>query len=105
MHHLSVSLAPNLGKTLQSPQSELTPWTLTLSYRLETPKVFGKLSDKLENYHTETAEAKGDDLITPRYCTLLILIDFCPVYCELFTWSSVTETYAILPAYILEYQI
>ena len=39
-------------------------------YRLETPKVFSKLSDKLENYHTETAEAKGDDLITTRYCTV-----------------------------------
>ena len=30
IHHLSVSLVPNLG-TLQSPQSDLTPWTLTLN--------------------------------------------------------------------------
>ena len=28
--HLSVSLAPNLGKTTQSPQSDLTPRILTL---------------------------------------------------------------------------
>ena len=30
MRHLSVSPVPNLGKTLQSSQSDLTPWTLTL---------------------------------------------------------------------------
>ena len=30
MRHLSVSPVPNLGKTLQLPQSDLTPWTLTL---------------------------------------------------------------------------
>ena len=30
MRKLSVSPMPNLGKTLQSPQSDLTPWTLTL---------------------------------------------------------------------------
>ena len=32
MRHLSVSLLPNLGKTLQLPQSYLTPWTLTLEF-------------------------------------------------------------------------
>ena len=30
MHHMSVSLVPNLGKTTRSSQSELTPWILTL---------------------------------------------------------------------------
>ena len=30
MSHLSVSWVPNLGKTLQLHQSDLTPWTLTL---------------------------------------------------------------------------
>ena len=30
MRSLSVSLVPNLGKTLQSPKSDLTPWTLNL---------------------------------------------------------------------------
>jgi hypothetical protein len=30
MRHLSVSPVPNLGKTTQSPQSDLTPWILTL---------------------------------------------------------------------------
>ena len=37
--------------------------------------------------------------------TLLVLIDFCPVQSELFTWSSVTKTFAILQANIIEYQI
>ena len=32
MPHLSVSLLPNLGKTKQSPQSDLTPWILTLQW-------------------------------------------------------------------------
>ena len=27
-----MSLVPNIGKKLQSPQSDLTPWTLTLPY-------------------------------------------------------------------------
>ena len=31
MCHLSVSLVPNLGKMLQSPQRDLAPWTLTLT--------------------------------------------------------------------------
>ena len=30
MNNLSVFPVPNLGKTFQSPQSDLTPWTLTL---------------------------------------------------------------------------
>ena len=30
MRHLSVSPVPNLGKTMQSPQSDLTTWILTL---------------------------------------------------------------------------
>ena len=34
MLHLSVSLVPNLGKTLQLPQSDLTPWTPTLGINL-----------------------------------------------------------------------
>ena len=38
-------------------------------------------------------------------CTLLVLIDFCPVFSELFTWSSVTKTFDILPEIIIEYQI
>ena len=44
-------------------------------------------------------------LTRSRQCTLLVLIDFCPVLSELFTWSSVTKTFAILPANIIEYQI
>ena len=32
MLHLSVSPVPNLGKTTRSPQSNLTPWILTLNY-------------------------------------------------------------------------
>ena len=40
-----------------------------------------------------------------RQCTLLVLIDFCPVQSELFTWSSVTKTFDILPEIIMEYQI
>ena len=34
MRHLSVSPVPNLGKTLQLSQSDLTPWTLTLTHVL-----------------------------------------------------------------------
>ena len=34
MCHLSVSPVPNLGKTTQSPQSDLTPWILTLASAL-----------------------------------------------------------------------
>ena len=30
MRHLSVSAVPNLGKTTRSPQSDVTPWILTL---------------------------------------------------------------------------
>ena len=36
---------------------------------------------------------------------LLVLIGFCPVYSELFTWSFLTKTFAILPENIIEYQI
>ena len=40
MRYLSVSLVPNLGKTTQSPQSDLTSWILTLrvtdSIRIQT---------------------------------------------------------------------
>ena len=35
MRYLSVSLVPNLGKTTQSPQSDLTPWILTLDETVE----------------------------------------------------------------------
>ena len=38
-------------------------------------------------------------------CTLLILIEFCPVLSKLFTWGSVTKTFDILPEIIIEYQI
>jgi hypothetical protein len=31
MHHLLVSPLPHTGKTVQLPQSDLTPWTLTLA--------------------------------------------------------------------------
>ena len=34
MRHLSVSPVPNLGKTTRSPQSDLTPWILTLPQQL-----------------------------------------------------------------------
>jgi hypothetical protein len=39
VRHLSVSPVPNLRKTLQLPQSDLTPWKLTL----------GSLQDILED--------------------------------------------------------
>ena len=35
MCHLSVSLVPNLGKTTQSPQNDLTSWILTLDETVE----------------------------------------------------------------------
>ena len=35
MRHLSVSPVPNLGKTTRSPQSDLTPWILTLPEGLQ----------------------------------------------------------------------
>ena len=38
-------------------------------------------------------------------CTLLVLIDFCPVQGELLTWSSVTKTLDIFSEMIMEYQI
>jgi hypothetical protein len=34
MRHLSVFPVPNLGKTTRSPQSDLTPWILTLPFGL-----------------------------------------------------------------------
>ena len=37
--------------------------------------------------------------------TLLVLIDFCPFQSKLFTWSSVTKFFDILPEFIIEYQI
>ena len=45
------------------------------------------------------------NLVSIRHCTLLVLIDFCPVQSELPTWSSVTKTFVILPENIIEYQI
>ena len=57
--------------------------------------IYSKLNIKLSGmsrYITETAK-------------LLVLIDFCPVQSELFTWNSVTKTFAILPANIIKYQI
>ena len=42
---------------------------------------------------------------THAYNTHCILTDFCPVYFELFTWSSVTKTFDILPEIDIEYQI
>ena len=47
----------------------------------------------------------SDKFATINNCTLLVLIDFCPVQRELFTWNSVTKTFAILPENIIEYQI
>ena len=35
MRHLSVSLVSNLGITMQSPPSDLTPWILTLDETVE----------------------------------------------------------------------
>ena len=32
--NLTVCPVPNLGKTMRSPQSDLTPWILTLGYIL-----------------------------------------------------------------------
>ena len=43
MRHLSVSSVPNFGKTLQSPQSDLTPWTLTLFLKHGNITLFRKL--------------------------------------------------------------
>ena len=43
MRHLSVSQVPHTGKMLQSPQSDLTPWTLTLIYSVHyTGKSFSE---------------------------------------------------------------
>ena len=39
------------------------------------------------------------------HCTLLVLIDFCPVQGELLTWSWRTKTFNILSEIIIEYQI
>ena len=36
MRHLSLSPVTNLGKTTQSPQSDFTPWTLTLGETLKS---------------------------------------------------------------------
>ena len=36
---------------------------------------------------------------------LFVLIDFCPVYNEFFTWSSVTKFFDILLEVIIENQI
>ena len=56
IHHLSVSLVPNLEKTMQSPKSDLTPWILTLVYLLKT------------SYHW--VKALNQARITHRYAQL-----------------------------------
>jgi hypothetical protein len=38
-------------------------------------------------------------------CTLLVLINFCPVYGDLLTWSSVAKTLDVLSEMTMEYQI
>ena len=38
-------------------------------------------------------------------CTLLVFIDFCPVYSEFLNWSFVVKTFDILSEMIMEYQI
>ena len=40
MCHLSVTLVPYLGKTTRSPQSDLTPWILTLEVGLKITSDF-----------------------------------------------------------------
>ena len=45
------------------------------------------------------------DCQTSIECTLLVLIDFCPVLGELLTQSSVSKTFDTLPEIIIEYQI
>ena len=51
MRHLSVSPVPNLGKTTQSPQNDLTPWILTLFK--------GKKKESMEDLLKKNSEWKN----------------------------------------------
>ena len=85
MCHLSVSLVPNLRKTLQLPQSDLTPWALTLdetmhySYVLSVPLLLGfeqNGSKKKVNFDfdsDETSRLMGEIMhcaVMPNLCVL-----------------------------------
>ena len=85
MFHLSVSLVPNLRKTLQLPQSDLTPWALTLgetmhySYVLSVPLLLGfeqNGSKKKVNFDfdsDETSRLMGEIMhcaVMPNLCVL-----------------------------------
>ena len=68
-------------------------------------KILGAASLKSQPFKPLCSLAKGwratgKTAAATVHCTLLVLIDFCPVYGELFTWSSVDKTFAILPANI-----
>ena len=79
MRLLSASPVPNFGKTLQLPQSDLTPWALTLgetmhySYVLSVPLLLGfeqNGSKKKVNFDfdsDETSQLMGEIM----HCTLM----------------------------------
>ena len=46
-------------------------------------------------FMTEMVGYNGPIYMTGKQCTLLVLIDFCPVKREFLTWSLVTKTFDI----------
>ena len=72
--------------------------------RLSTRGKLGTLDDRI--YHScPSVRAPYLLALTFTQCTLLVLIDFCPVWRKFFTWSSVTKTFDNLSEIIIEYQI
>ena len=68
MRRLSVSPVPNLGKMTQSPQSDLTPWILTLSVRaiktgIMEPRILLKVEQNMKVLTIQTRYMKSNSFI------------------------------------------
>jgi hypothetical protein len=87
-------MSPNTTNTTNPPDTKYLAQPKTESSKKITKT---NSSNHIEMYHFDQKRKTKS--------TLLVLIDFCPVWSELFTWSSVTKTFDILPEIIIEYQI
>ena len=106
MCHLSVSLVPNLGKMLQSPQRDLAPWTITLTItdwlslyflfynkphcwkeNVSQGQRFSGRTQKKETFQKPIKEIEFASKIVLTYCETKIVLVIENVFCKLFTLS------------------
>ena len=92
MRHLSVSPMPNLGITLQLPQSDLTPWTLTLIW-------FPEMAKFTMDHSVYTKGTKHE--VWPNELSCTILLSFLELHSYEYLSKSLS-TYCTLSNYPLQ---